>query len=323
MTLQSWQNHIRLGILLGTCSLAIIGCDRSEKAEQHDTQNTQDASSSNTASLQCDDATAQEALINSITTTLQQQAQTLASSQNPDFSTDTLTNHLQNLIVEIQNPHSLQNASSSQDSMTCQASLVLTIPSENLYQANQMYLAHQQPNLQSRLSDTNIRLNGNMLVDGQFTYVINNQNNQTQAKIAGQPDILNIVSDIIANATLASTLAQPDNRPIATTHSKKINKPKPPVVKNTEPSLEELNIDPNQYSQQLNENQTEPKVNTLENKEKTTSTSEQLATKETAKEVVKETGNTQKSNKEIAPQLKSPSSEDIEVVIIENPNETY
>ncbi len=91
---------------------------------------------------------------------------------------------------------------------TCQASVSMTLPSEDLYQASQLQADNNQPSLQTRLAQANIRINNNMLVDDAFTYMVGTQGGQIQARIAGQPTLVTIVSEVMAGSVVKSMIEE-------------------------------------------------------------------------------------------------------------------
>ena len=111
------------------------------------------------------------------------------------------------IIIDIQNAAVLQ-ATNENGLTTCQASVSMTLPSEDLYQASQVQAANNQPSLQSRLANDNIRINNNMLIDDAFTYVVGTQGGQVRTRIAGQPALLTVVSEVVASSTLQSAMEE-------------------------------------------------------------------------------------------------------------------
>jgi len=89
---------------------------------------------------------------------------------------------------------------------TCQASVSMTLPSEDLYQASQVQAANNQPSLQSRLAQDNIRINNNMLVDDAFTYIVGTQGGQVRTRIAGQPALITVVADVMAGSVFKTAM---------------------------------------------------------------------------------------------------------------------
>ncbi|MBP6496213.1 MAG: hypothetical protein KA291_06955, partial [Psychrobacter sp.] len=111
------------------------------------------------------------------------------------------------IVIDIENAAVLQ-ATNENGLITCQASVSMTLPSEDLYQASQVQSANNQPSLQSRLANDNIRINNNMLIDDAFTYVVGTQAGQVRTRIAGQPALLTVVSEVVASSTLQSAMEE-------------------------------------------------------------------------------------------------------------------
>ena len=141
--------------------------------------------------------------------TLNQKVQGFAGSyaNQADITVDSgeVSGRVRNVLIDIQNPSVLQSTTSS-GMTTCQASVSMTLPSQDLYQANQVYAAAGRPSLQDRLAEQNIRLNNNMLVDDGFSYVVGQQDGSVKARIAGQPVILELISDVMASALVQSNI---------------------------------------------------------------------------------------------------------------------
>ncbi|WP_250162583.1 hypothetical protein [Psychrobacter sp. WY6] len=62
-----------------------------------------------------------------------------------------ITNKTNGIVIDVQNAAVLQ-AANDNGMTTCQASVSMTLPSEDLYQASQVQAANNLPSLQSRLA---------------------------------------------------------------------------------------------------------------------------------------------------------------------------
>lgn len=210
-SLSKWQKVAGIGIV---CSLALAGCDRSEKedsteaAELTEQDSTVTGNTSATA-VSCDDPMVQDRLKAALKNTLSQQAQTLATNYANDaeinLASGAITDKMNGIVIDIQNAAVLQEANEN-GMTTCQASVSMTLPSADLYQASQVQAANNQPSLQSRLAQNNIRINNNMLVDDAFTYVVGTQGGQVRTRIAGQPALMTIVADVMAGSVFQSAV---------------------------------------------------------------------------------------------------------------------
>ncbi|WP_261870662.1 hypothetical protein [Psychrobacter sp. JCM 18901] len=109
------------------------------------------------------------------------------------------------VVIDVQNAAILQQANEN-GMTTCQASVSMTLPSEDLYQASQVQAANNQPSLQSRLAQDNIRINNNMLVDDAFTYIVGTQGGQVRTRIAGQPALITVVADVMAGSVFKTAM---------------------------------------------------------------------------------------------------------------------
>ncbi|MBH0086284.1 hypothetical protein I6E84_08630 [Psychrobacter sp. SCQQ22] len=210
-SLSKWQKVAGIGIV---CSLALAGCDRSEKedsteaAELTEQDSTATENTSATA-VSCDDPMVQDRLKSALKNTLNQQAQTLAANYANDaqinLASGAITDKMSGIVIDVQNAAVLQQANAN-GMTTCQASVSMTLPSADLYQASQVQAANNQPSLQSRLAQNNIRINNNMLVDDAFTYVVGTQGGQVRTRIAGQPALMTIVADVMAGSVFQSAV---------------------------------------------------------------------------------------------------------------------
>ena len=206
-----WQQVAGIGLV---CGLAVAGCSRPDDEDSADTTDItaeqQAADDADVAPvMKCDDPMVQDRLRTALKNTLDQQAQTLATNyaNNADvaISDSMLDTKVGNIKIDVQNAAVLQQANTN-GMTTCQASVSMTLPSEDLYQASLIDSSNNKPSLQSRLAKENIRINNNMLVDDAFSYVIGAQNGLVQARIAGQPALIGIVADVMAGSSLKTVL---------------------------------------------------------------------------------------------------------------------
>ena len=206
-----WYKVAGIGMV---CGLALAGCDRSEKEDTTEAAELTEqgsASTENTAAtaVSCDDPMVQDRLKTALKNTLNQQAQTLAANYANDaeisLASGAITNKTNGIVIDVQNAAVLQ-AANDNGMTTCQASVSMTLPSEDLYQASQIQAANNLPSLQSRLAQNNIRINNNMLVDDAFTYVVGTQGGQVRTRIAGQPALITVVADVMAGSVFKSAM---------------------------------------------------------------------------------------------------------------------
>lgn len=206
-----WQHVAGISLI---CGLAVTGCDRSDKDDSAETTEAtaeQPAANDNVVApaVSCDDPMVQDRLKSALKNTLNQQAQTLATNYSNEaeisLNSGVVTNKINSVVIDVQNAAILQEANNN-GMTTCQASVSMTLPSEDLYQASQVQAAGNQPSLQSRLAQNNIRINNNMLVDDAFTYVVGTQGGQVRTRIAGQPALLTVVADVMAGSAFKSAM---------------------------------------------------------------------------------------------------------------------
>ncbi|MGM8890631.1 hypothetical protein ACS8FA_07255 [Psychrobacter sp. 1Y1] len=211
ISLSKWHKVAGIGLV---CGLALAGCDRSDKedtAEQAELteQETVDAENIVAPAISCDDPMVQDRLKSALKNTLNQQAQSLAASYANDaeisLANGVVSEKTNGVVIDVQNAAILQQANEN-GMTTCQASVSMTLPSEDLYQASQVQAANNQPSLQSRLAQDNIRINNNMLVDDAFTYIVGTQGSQVRTRIAGQPALITVVADVMAGSVFKTAM---------------------------------------------------------------------------------------------------------------------
>lgn len=204
---QSWLTLLSVG-LVGT--LALSGCDRKDKAETEVAQTETETEVVSVPAADCDDPMVQDRLKVALKTALNQKSKSFASAyaNQAQIGVDAseLSGQLSNVLIDIQNPTVLQ-ATNSNGMTTCQASVSMTLPSQDLYQANQVYAAAGRPSLQERLDGQNISLNNNMLADDAFSYVVGQQGGQVRTSLVGEPAIIELVADVMAGSLVQNALA--------------------------------------------------------------------------------------------------------------------
>lgn len=202
-----WQQVAGIGMI---CGLAVAGCSRSDKTETTDAAEQPAIDNSTVApAVNCDNPLVQDRLKIALKNLVNQQGQRLAVSYANEaevsFNGGEISSKVNGIVIDIQNAAVLQEANAN-GMTTCQASVSMTLPSEDLYEASQMDAANNQSSLQTRLAQDNIRINNNMLIDDAFTYVAGAQGGQVRVRIAGQPALITIVADIMAGSVLKSAI---------------------------------------------------------------------------------------------------------------------
>lgn len=204
-----WQYIAGVGLI---CGLALTGCNRSDKNDNAAATDAESAVVDNSAVLPavgCDDPAAQDSLKMALQNSLNQQSQNLATNYanaaEVTIDSNVVSDKVANIVIDVQNAAVLQEANAD-GVTTCQASVSMTLPSEDLYQASQVQAANNQPTLQTVLAQDNIRINNNMLVDDAFTYVVGMQDGQIQTRIAGQPALTTVVADVMAGSAFKMVL---------------------------------------------------------------------------------------------------------------------
>ena len=211
ISLSKWHKVAGIGLV---CGLALAGCDRSDKEDTTEQaelteQETVDAENSVAPAISCDDPMVQDRLKSALKNTLNQQAQSLAANYANDaeisLANGVVSEKTNGVVIDVQNAAILQQANEN-GMTTCQASVSMTLPSEDLYKASQVQAANNQPSLQSRLAQDNIRINNNMLVDDAFTYIVGTQGGQVRTRIAGQPALITVVADVMAGSVFKTAM---------------------------------------------------------------------------------------------------------------------
>ena len=310
ISLSKWHKVAGIGIV---CSLALAGCDRSEKEDTADTaemteQEPVATESAVAPAINCDDPMVQDRLKSALKNTLNQQSQALAANYANDaeisLESGVVTEKINGVVIDVQNAAILQKANDN-GMTTCQASVSMTLPSEDLYQASQVQAANNQPSLQSRLAQDNIRINNNMLVDDAFTYVVGTQGGQVRTRIAGQPALITVVSDVMAGSVLKSAMDEERAERRAAAQSSNNNTQAAPARQQPRTITPVEPIRPTEPA-------TPPTINKpTSNQNSSTENNQAAATTETKKPV---TPATPKS---------VPKDETIDMVIIEDDSATY
>ncbi|MDO5769750.1 MAG: hypothetical protein Q4P13_09615 [Psychrobacter sp.] len=213
-TQRGWLMVITSG-LLGAMTLTMTGCDRSPSNDEDDAAKTTAKTSETEVVTKavpvvaCDDRLVQDQLKLVLQATLNQRSQNFAAAYakqaNIQVAPRDVNGLISNVLIDVQNPRVLQ-ASNGSGMTTCQASVSMTLPSQNLYQASQVYAAAGRPDLQTQIAGKNVRLNNNMLVDDNFSYVVGTQGGEVRARIAGEPAILELVSDVMAGSVVQTAV---------------------------------------------------------------------------------------------------------------------
>ena len=321
-----WQHVAGISLI---CGLAVTGCDRSDKddsAEMTEATAEQPAVDDNVImpAVNCDDPMVQDRLKSALKNTLNQQAQTLATNYANEaeisLNGGVVTDKINGIVIDVQNAAILQEANNN-GMTTCQASVSMTLPSEDLYQASQVQAAGNQPSLQSRLAQNNIRINNNMLVDDAFTYVVGTQGGQVRTRIAGQPALLTVVADVMAGSVFKSAVdvqraqraAQQAERRRDAAQNNNNNQPaptrQPRTVTPTAPVRPAKPVKP----------ATPPTINSPSSSQ---NNSQSSATENNQAAAPAPSTDTKKPATQTAPKL-VPNDESIDMVIIEDDSATY
>lgn len=228
------------------CTLAIAGCSRSDntnkkaKNEKKTDQTSQQATKQDEKANQlCADPNQHQAIFEDVRSVLAQRSQAVID-QNPqagnlNLDNASLTDTLKQITFGMQDAKAL---STSDNIITCQASLNINLPNQTLFNATQFYNKNNQ-SLPELLEAKNIRLNNNQLTSDNFTYLVKDEKaKDIESHIVGQPEAVEVIADITASATLNQALTNPLNDKIATP---KINAtPRPKVAPTPKPATPKL-----------------------------------------------------------------------------------
>ena len=276
-----WQHVAGIGML---CGLAVTGCSRSDKTDDTEVQVEPTTESAAAPAVSCDNPLVQDRLRASLQNMLYQEAQILsnnyANNAEITLASGVVSSKVNGVAINVQNASVLQEANAN-GMTTCQASVSITVPTEDLYQASQVSAANNQPGLETVLAQGNIRISDNMLIDDAFTYVAGAQGGQVRVRIAGQPALTSIVADVLATSLLKSAIdnlqvqvpvpVQPRRRePVQNNNqSQPVRQPKPAAparpaqpakpVQPAKPALPTTNNSNNQSSESASIVKTPPK----------------------------------------------------------------
>lgn len=295
------------------CGLTAVGCSKKEEstADKAEEAKVEVAPASVVA---CNDQVALAQLTNMVQSTLTGQSQKLfsayAESAGESLSLNNVNTAVGSVLVDIANPTILQEAN-AQGMVTCNASLSLTLPNQDVARATRVYASLEDRNLADLLQSENITLNNNMLVSNNFNYVVGMQGGQVTARLVGQPAILTAASDIIAKSQFQAVLEA--NRAAPQT-----NKPRPAPALPAEPkqpAQPRVRPEPEQ-KQKAPARETQP-ARSAEPKAATKPTEPSVSTDNTKPSVEKPAATTAPAQSAEKPKLVVPKDDNIEMVIIE------
>lgn len=242
------KNTAKLLIVAAMTASMFVGCSCSNKqSTEENTTDGKDTSKKNSqttadnSTIKCSDEKLKASLLENINLHMQQgalsQAQNNTEQNGLTLSPDNINTKMQNVIVEVQNLQALKKADgSSSDPTACQASVSMTLSNEDLFKASQIYAANNQISLQQQMADENIKMNNNMLVDDGFMYVINNTaEGEPQAKIIGEPTILNAVAGVVVSSVLKDAISSKKAK-TSTTNKPRANQPTKPKATKPKPA---------------------------------------------------------------------------------------
>ena len=316
-----WISAFSLSIL---CAVGISGCSKKDK-EAETTAETDAAVETQTAAVEtqipCDDTATLNSLSRSIKGLVAQQARTqvskYATQVGTDFDMSAVNNSTKDIIVDFGAPKSIE-ASNANGMQTCQASLSLTLPSENIYLANEVYNGLDGKSMQQTLAASNVRLNNNMLVDDAFTYVVGMQGGQAVAKVAGQPAIIKAVADIMAKSQLKEMMATNTNNRNNAVHPAAPATPRPPA----EPRVQDDTATQSRRSADNAATRTNNRVEELRNAETVRKPAANNAQAESAARAADENRIALPTVPKVDEKLTVPTDDSVEMVIVEE-NATY
>ncbi len=194
--------------------------------------------------IMCDDQLALTQLIQTVRASIYNQSQNMLEHyiDRTDMAAEAANTHasVSAMLVDMAKPKQI-SAANSNGLITCNASLSLTLPTKDIYRAQDVYRALDGDSLNKRLQAQKVSMTNNMLVTNTFAYVVGIQSGQTVTRMVGQPPILSAVADIIAKsqfkAAVDATQPKANNEPNGDAEVNKANKTnKVPIERPAQPA---------------------------------------------------------------------------------------
>lgn len=318
-----WQQIVAMSLV---CGFAVAGCNRSDKDDAEVVPNDQSAVDNSTAAtaVACNDPLVEDRLNRAIKNSLQQQAQSIAAnyanSGGVSIDDSAISTKLNGIKIKIKDTAIIQG-SNANGMTTCQASVSVTMQSEDLYQASQVHAANNLPSLQTRIGRANLGVSNNTLTDNNFTYTVGAQSGQVQARITGQPELIPIVADVMIASQFKTAIdsqraQQPTRNEPTQTYNDNQSNQQSQTVTPLEPTRPAQSAQPAKPAQTTQSAQaTQP---TTANQSSSNQSNNQSSTTVSGNSNASNTTNSKPTTPKVVPK-----DDSIDMVIIEDDSATY
>lgn len=190
----------------GLCALALVGCNRQkEQPKQVEPQSQSEQVADVPTIVDCKSDAMIQQMHDSMLAAIHRHVEVMAASINQNTVPDRnkLNGKIANLSVHIQN---IRQGNSTTGMDTCQASVSVMLANSDIFRANQMFVAANQPSLEQKLAENNIQLNNNILVDDDAEFVISKNNNNAVEFVSLPLPLIQQISHVIVNAALKESI---------------------------------------------------------------------------------------------------------------------
>lgn len=199
--------QLKFGLIVACSVMVLAGCNRSDTQEKvKETTTTQTTKTTTKVEKKPTVDCTNPAVSTAIAETLKAQiAQTSANTlinvgqqANVTLDNAALQNSLNQISVNMDNLH----GSDSQ----CQANIAITLPQDAINNANRVFTRLQEPTLDNKAMALGYRLQDNMLMADNQVFDITPANGLYQVSLARSQNMIQLTSDVMANATLGKVM---------------------------------------------------------------------------------------------------------------------
>lgn len=194
----------------------LIGCSRSDDKKTSKKTDTAAQTNTKNAPLDCTSPAAATGIQQYITKQIAQQAnstvQQLGQQAGINVANVSMDSILSQLMVNVQN---IKAVSGQADQ--CQAKVSVTIPANDIANANQMAASVNQPSLAQRLSSKGLALDNNTIVAENAVFKLPTNGGNYQVNNPSADTIISEVSNVMANSQLKQMMIQ--NAPTANSNA--------------------------------------------------------------------------------------------------------
>lgn len=186
---------------------ALIGCTRNDDKKANKKTDTAAQAEGKTAPLDCTSPAAMTGIQQYITKQIAQQAnstvQQLGQQAGINVANVSMDSLLAQMMVNVQN---LKAVSGQADQ--CQGKVAVTIPANDITNANQMAASLNQPTLAQRLAGKGLALDNNTIVAENATFKLPNNGGSYQVNSPSADSIISEVSNVMASSQLKQMMIQ-------------------------------------------------------------------------------------------------------------------